>query len=137
MGGWNLPDNTWDGDPDAPWNQSDEHCSCCPADDDSGWMPDCIECEGHEGEGTCYLYISAYNPYVKWNPELNDFEHQWWRPVLRLISPANLLWRVSNWLAGFKFLQGLHDSSCTFRDEPPCECDQCDCGPDYDDRDDD
>lgn len=54
--GWDLPAGAA-GDPNAPWNQSEEHHPRCPQHED---YPEeevkCFHCEESIHKGVCYLY---------------------------------------------------------------------------------
>jgi len=92
--GWHYPAGAAN-DPNAPWNQSDEHCPyCCPCHEDSDWEPHCGECEDEGGQGTCYLYA--------WLPH-----------------------RIAYWLSGFRFFQGRFPGYCEMMTEPECKCCEC------------
>lgn len=106
MGSWNLPDNTWDGDPDAPWNQPDGHCSCCPAHEDrSEDEPLCEEGGVAVSECNCWVYVLAPfygRGFLPWDNLVRRFGHMKWT-------------------------EGLFPSFCEPREEPLCACDECTC----------
>ena len=101
--GWDYPAGAAN-DPNAPWNQGDDHCPyCCPAHEDSKEWDDplCTECDGPVSEGVCYLFG---------------------------LLPG---WLAGK-LKGFKILWGLAPSYCNPQKEPECKCDRCECGEDQD-----
>lgn len=61
--GWDLPPGAA-GDPNAPWNQSDEHCPCCPCNESA--VMKCDNCGEEEGKGICWLWGTFPNRLAAW-----------------------------------------------------------------------
>jgi len=100
--GWDYPAGA-EHDPNAPWNQDDNHCPrCCPFGMKEDPEPICTECAQVKGDGICWLWA---------------------------IFPTWLAYRLSR----IQFLYGLFDRYCNFAEqECACgDCD-CDNEPDYD-----
>jgi hypothetical protein len=98
--GWDYPAGA-ENDPNAPWNQTDEHHSECPAHEDA--RPKCAECGEDMDSGECWVFNFA--PFFG-----------------RRGTPA-IYCEFVVWLAGRSWTKGLFPGYCQ-AEEPECRCEE-------------
>lgn len=121
--GWDYPAGA-ENDPNAPWNQSDEHHSYCPCHEDYDGPMTCKECEEDTKECMCWAY-----PPSSWFYQYHyDHEsHKLWRDWYRFLDPRFYIgeaWQSFGYfLRRFEWARGFAGHSETPA-EPDCRCEE-------------